>query len=223
MIDKKTCVEKFSALPSADQTGLRIYMAFMTVNNISIFVMSRFKFGVFSWLGILLNAIILYWSIDIKRATSFYYRFIIWSFWYVLIFNGSHALITIFRYPRIEISIVGSLVNLVLVCFFVRAIFRYREALIERHQSVQKSSKLPPLTLAEEKGMKLWVRATAIFLIVWGMVNWIFSEWLRSYEMSPEEPLIISMVLIAALGLMLFRQNLGRRFCLFVQSYGQDG
>ena len=213
MLKNEVLTQKFLELPSSDQMKLRVFMSLMSVNNMLVFIMSQFRFGIFSWVGILLNIPIFYWSIDIKRATSFYYRFIIWSFWVVLIFNGLHLISSILRYPNIEISVIGSVANLLLVCFFGRSILRYRKALIESgYKSVEK---LPTLTLTEGNRIRFWVRVIGILLIVWGMMNWAFSDWLRTYGIPSEELVVISMGFIAAVGLLLFRQNLGRRFCLF--------
>ena len=217
MFDRKICAEKFLELTSSDQTRLRIFMALMSVNNIFIFVVSQFNIGIFSWIGILLNVIVLYWSLDIKRAPSFYYRLIMWSFWFVLIFNGLHFTKSILRYPHLEISAIGSLVNLVLIYFFAQSILRYRKTVIESEQkSVRKITTVPTLTLTEEERIRFWVRTVGTFLTVWSMANWMLSDQFRNLGITPDGLPVIAMGLIAAAGLFSFQQNLGRRLCLFV-------
>lgn len=75
---------------------------------------------------------------------------------------------------------------------------------------------LPVLTSQEEKRIKFWVRGVALGMGLEGLLSSTFSDWFRSHGLPPEGPLGTALGVVAGLGLLVFRQNIGRRFGLFV-------
>lgn len=77
--------------------------------------------------------------------------------------------------------------------------------------------KVPPpvLTFEEERRIKFWVSVIAVTLIAESLFSNIFSAWFRSHGLPPEGKVGATLGVVAALGLLLFRQNIGRRFGLF--------
>ncbi len=75
---------------------------------------------------------------------------------------------------------------------------------------------LPILTQAEERKIRFWVRTVAVILIVEGVINSVFFDWLLNHGLPAEKPWYAAPGIIAGGGLVFFRQNIGRRFGLFV-------
>lgn len=78
--------------------------------------------------------------------------------------------------------------------------------------------KTPLIVLAseEERKIKFWVRIVALLLVLEGLVGYLFSDWYESHGLPNEGRIAVVFYTIASLGLLLFRQNIGRRFTLFV-------
>ncbi|MBI4395367.1 MAG: hypothetical protein HY583_04115 [Candidatus Omnitrophica bacterium] len=77
--------------------------------------------------------------------------------------------------------------------------------------------RLPPvLTQEEAKWIKFWTRLIAILMILESVVSYAFADWFRSHGLPPEGIVGASLGVVAALGLLFLRPNIGRRFALFV-------
>lgn len=76
---------------------------------------------------------------------------------------------------------------------------------------------LPALTQEEEKKIKFWVRLIAAILMLDGVISFTLSDWFRTHGV-PTGGAGITIVFYsgAALGLLFLRQNIGRRFTLFI-------
>ena len=73
----------------------------------------------------------LYWTLAIKKAPSFYFACIPITFWFVLIFDGLDV-VSVFSSPdSFGPTAITSVLNLLLIAIFSRAIFIYRKQLRE--------------------------------------------------------------------------------------------
>lgn len=74
----------------------------------------------------------------------------------------------------------------------------------------------PVLTIDEERRIKLWIRIVAIALISEALVGYFFFSWFRSHGLPSEGRVGTLLGVLGGLGLFTLRQNIGRRFALFV-------
>jgi len=79
---------------------------------------------------------------------------------------------------------------------------------------------LSTLIPQEERRIKFWVRIIAVMLIAESLVDNIFSDWFRSHGFPAGGKVNAVFEVIASLGLLFFRQNIGRGFGLFLLLYG---
>lgn len=144
--------EKFLELPSSDQRKLRLFMILISVNNISTFLLfNSAPFDpYFVWIGILLNSANIYWAIDFKRAPGLFFLGIIYTFWTVLIFDGSQLAWSFLKRQTpflSSLSLQSSLINMMLLLIFVKAFMRYRGVLKKtKAQDSQSSSRLKAIS-----------------------------------------------------------------------------
>ncbi|MBI92714.1 MAG: hypothetical protein CME05_05805 [Gemmatimonadaceae bacterium] len=68
----------------------------------------------------------LYWTLAIKKAPSFYFACIPITFWFVLIFDGLEVVDVVRSPDSFGPTAIMSILNLLLIAIFSRAIFSYR-------------------------------------------------------------------------------------------------
>jgi hypothetical protein len=75
---------------------------------------------------------------------------------------------------------------------------------------------LPKLTSQQRMRIKIWVRLLAFCVAVEGLLSYILSDSYSKHGLPAEEKIGMAMGVIAGIGMLFLRQNIGRRFGLFV-------
>jgi len=121
----------FFALTQKNQRFLRLFIALLSISGCAGCLLNWSLLTYWTIPGIALDLTWLYWTLALKKAPSFYFACIPIAFWFVLIFDGLDV-VSVFSSPdSFEPTAITSVVNLLLIAIFSRAIFIYRKQLRE--------------------------------------------------------------------------------------------
>ena len=128
------------------------------------------------------------------------------------------GLTLVFYFIRVKPFLFPLIYHSVVSLFYLGLFIFLRSPHVKEIYGPSPIPKTPPLTLTpeEERRIKFWVRVVAFAMILESFVSYIFLDWYRIHGLPPGGGVAIVVETVASLGLLFFRQNIGRRFSLFV-------
>ena len=116
----------FFGVTQKNQRFLRLFMALLSISGCAGFLLIWSSLTYWTIPSLALNLMWLYWTLAIKKAPSFYFVCIPIAFWFVLIFDGLEVVDVVRSPDSFGPTAIISILNLLLIAVFSRAIFSYR-------------------------------------------------------------------------------------------------